>query len=254
MLSGPSSDRRTSTCHKRLAEALYSFASPDGGWCLAKKKARPRHVRVASFTKNLPGIFPWKTAGWIVWAVICHICHCSHVPGGRKIIPFSHKINAAICIMQMCKFSLVNSFGKRESYMFGSRKRMPRPENIFDVFPSISISSALRANRECLKGRSLSWTFLCWEVSVKANQGRNKVCWRREGRLSAEARLRPRKEEKEEGSFQLTCFSSSPSLQLYRGQGRAGRKIHRPWSEPEIIQIVIYSCFGWWKEKKQIIL
>ena len=47
----------------------------------------------------------------------------------------------------MCKFSLVNSFGKRESNMFGSRKRMPQPENIFDVFPSISISSALRANR-----------------------------------------------------------------------------------------------------------
>ena len=153
------------------AEALYSFASPDRGWCLAKKKARPRHVRVASFTKNLPGIFPWETAGWIVWAVICHICHCSHVPGGRKIIPFSHKRNAAICIMQMCKFSLVNSFGKRESNMFGSRKRMPQPENIFDVFPSISISSALRANRECLKGRSLSWTFLFSESKPWAEQG-----------------------------------------------------------------------------------
>ena len=61
-----------------------------------------------------------------------------------------------------------------------------------------------------------------------------------ERRHSAEARLRPRKEEKEEKDekaekdeeggrkFPLTCSSSSPSLQLYQDQGRASRRIHQP--------------------------
>ena len=92
--------------------ASCTSTSPDGGWCLSKKKSGPGHVRVLSFPKNLPGVLSWKSAGRIVRSVICHIGHCGHVPAGRKddSLMLSSKRNdesQAICTNRAKIFSLL---------------------------------------------------------------------------------------------------------------------------------------------------